>query len=316
MNNQVHANGRRARDRQARCFRCGLVLLIGLLVWAASVPAEVASTRPYEQVTYVHERRRDPDMSLYVVTIDLADPDVKVRVAPGGADPDGPDGPWQTTLLPTSQIARRERFDVAINASFFAIRKPTTAPGAATQPANPGYRPGVWAQTVGWAMTDGRLWGSAPPKDGWPIVWVEEDRRVKIGLSSRVPKGARQIATGNCYVVKAGKPAEPFVGMMKVRHPRTVIGTTRDGSKLILLVVDGRRPGVSVGMTGAELADEMLRLGCWDAINLDGGGSATLVIRDPQSDELKIMNQPSDGRERAVANVIGISVGSPPGAAP
>ncbi|HWP41015.1 MAG TPA: phosphodiester glycosidase family protein [Tepidisphaeraceae bacterium] len=255
-------------------------------------------------------------MSLHIVIIDLTDPAVQIRVAAGGADPDGPAGPWQTTLLPTSQIARRERFDVAINASFFAILKPATSPGATTQPAGPGYRPGVWAKTLGWAMTDGQLWGSEPASGDWPILWVQGERRVQIGSSARLPPGARQIVAGNCLVVKEGRAAEPFAGMMTVRHPRSVAGTTRDGSKLILLAVDGRRPGVSVGMTGAELAGEMLRLGCWNAINLDGGGSTTLVIRDPGSDELKIVNQPSDGRERPVANVIGISVRLPPRAAP
>jgi len=52
----------------------------------------------------------------------------------------------------------------------------------------------------------------------------------------------------------------------------------------------------------------MLKYGCTQAINLDGGGSSVLAIRDPRSHKMQILNHPSDGRERSVANVLGISV--------
>ena len=76
---------------------------------------------------------------------------------------------------------------------------------------------------------------------------------------------------------------------------------------MTLLVVDGRKPGVALGMTYDELAGEMVRLGCKEALNFDGGGSSVMALRD-QTGTMKIMNAPTDGRERAVANVLGISV--------
>jgi exopolysaccharide biosynthesis protein len=72
--------------------------------------------------------------------------------------------------------------------------------------------------------------------------------------------------------------------------------------------VDGRKPGIAVGMSYDELAREMLRLGCRQALNLDGGGSTVMAIRDAGSGNLKILNQPTDGHERAVADALGISV--------
>ena len=54
--------------------------------------------------------------------IDLSDPHVSVRVSPGGPDPDG-EGKFQTTLMPTSAIAQRERFDLAVNGDFFQAQK-------------------------------------------------------------------------------------------------------------------------------------------------------------------------------------------------
>jgi hypothetical protein len=78
------------------------------------------------------------------------------------------------------------------------------------------------------------------------------------------------------------------------RHPRTAIGWNRES--LFLVVVDGRQEGLSIGMNYAELSSLMLRLGCTEAMNLDGGGSSTLWLGG------RVMNSPSDGQERHVAN--------------
>jgi len=78
------------------------------------------------------------------------------------------------------------------------------------------------------------------------------------------------------------------------RHPRTAIGFNRE--HVFLVVVDGRQPALSVGMGHRELAALMLRLGCTEALNLDGGGSSTMWVAG------KIVNSPSDGAERPVGN--------------
>ena len=63
----------------------------------------------------------------------------------------------------------------------------------------------------------------------------------------------------------------------RARHPRTAVGVRDDGT-LFFVTVDGRQPGKSVGMSIPELSGLMLELGCQFAINLDGGGSTTMVI--------------------------------------
>lgn len=73
----------------------------------------------------------------------------------------------------------------------------------------------------------------------------------------------------------------------RARHPRTAAGVRADGT-LVFVTVDGRRPGVSVGMSIPELTDLMVRLGCVSAVNLDGGGSTTMVV------EGHIVNVPTD----------------------
>lgn len=86
------------------------------------------------------------------------------------------------------------------------------------------------------------------------------------------------------------------------RHPRTAIGFNKEKTKLFLMTVDGRQPA-SAGMTLEELGDYMAGLGCWQALNFDGGGSTTMVI------DGKVVNVPSDPTgERAVATALMITV--------
>ena len=92
------------------------------------------------------------------------------------------------------------------------------------------------------------------------------------------------------------------------RHPRTAIGYSQDGRSLFLVVVDGRQPGYSVGMSLEELASFMrtrlsrfteARENAYQALNLDGGGSTTMVVRQ------QVVNSPSDQTgERPVANAL------------
>lgn len=80
-------------------------------------------------------------------------------------------------------------------------------------------------------------------------------------------------------------------------HPRTGIGYTRDG-KLIIMVVEGRNPGVAEGATLGELALIFKQLGCVEAMNLDGGGSSSMLINGKET------IRPSDrGVQRAIPGV-------------
>lgn len=82
---------------------------------------------------------------------------------------------------------------------------------------------------------------------------------------------------------------------------RTAIGLSEDGRTMYLVSLDGKQAH-SRGMTLTEFAELMDDLGAHDALNIDGGGSSTLVVRDPGTDEHSVVNTPSDGSERSVAN--------------
>ena len=82
----------------------------------------------------------------------------------------------------------------------------------------------------------------------------------------------------------------------QTRHPRTAVGLSEDGTTLFAVTVDGRQ-AASGGYTLDELARELLALGAHSALNLDGGGSSTLLARAP-GEQPAVVNQPSDGAER------------------
>ena len=88
----------------------------------------------------------------------------------------------------------------------------------------------------------------------------------------------------------------------EMRHPRTAVAKLKDG-KFLMIAVDGRHPGVSVGMTLKELADYLLSIGATDAMNLDGGGSTTMFVGG------KVVNVPSDKEgERKVSDAIVVTL--------
>lgn len=92
------------------------------------------------------------------------------------------------------------------------------------------------------------------------------------------------------------------------RHPRTAVAFNARNKRISLVTVDGRQPSYSRGMTLGELARFCRkRLGATDALNLDGGGSTTMVVKG------KIRGRPSDGSERAVSSAIVLLRGSDPG---
>jgi exopolysaccharide biosynthesis protein len=109
---------------------------------------------------------------------------------------------------------------------------------------------------------------------------------------------------GGPQLIKSGKIAitdkqeKMTPGFATDRHPRTAIAKLESG-KLLLVTVDGRQPGISAGMTLEMLAEVLLEFGAVDAMNLDGGGSTTMVIHN------KIVNRPSDQTgERPVSDAI------------
>lgn len=278
-------------------FRTLFWVLLGLiLVFFAE--AETQRSTPFQGIEYIHRVETAPQpMALYAVSIDLANPHVRFQTT--GANGDGPRDTWVET---TRDFVKRTGAQIGINASFFIMdHKPhTTLLGLAV---SGGKIVSKWAKggfTHGINISEKNV-----------VTFFERANPDPTGYAVSPPVALYNAVTGDRRIVRDGANVMQPEGS---RHPRTAIGLTRD-NKLLLAVVDGRQPSYSVGMTYYELAQAMLEFGAVNALNLDGGGSSTLVFADP---EPRVVNVPTTiempegvvqhapGAERRVGNNIAV----------
>jgi hypothetical protein len=139
-------------------------------------------------------------------------------------------------------------------------------------------------------------------------------RAPDLGRPPRAAVGGRPVLVRDS-VVTPEVDTQGGPGFATTRHPRTAVGISGAGRtqwdyagrRIMLVVVDGRQAPYSDGMTLRELANLMLALGARQAINLDGGGSTTMVSAAPGSRALSIVNRPSDPQgERPVGDALAI----------
>ncbi len=126
---------------------------------------------------------------------------------------------------------------------------------------------------------------------------VESDQSSPWKQAANIIGGGPQLVrNGRVEITNAAEKILP--SFVSDGHPRTAIAKLKSG-KILLVTVDGRQPGESIGMSLTMLASLLLEFDATDAINLDGGGSTTMVIRN------KIANKPSDATgERPVSDAI------------
>lgn len=219
-----------------------------------------------------------------------------LEVAPGcrfDVVPSAPD-----TLELTSALAAQTGSVAAVNGSFFNMRSPygsvnylrVDGEEVAPNVIVPGRYPGSGRNT---SQT-----GAVATFRGGLFVVKGDDLR-----SWERYIAAEDVLTAGPMLLSGGV-AERVLdnNFNNTRHPRTAVGRRSDGT-VLLVVADGRSEQAA-GLSMAELQQVMTALGCSDAINLDGGGSTTMVVRG------EVVNHPSDNRqfdaagERIVANAI------------
>jgi len=128
----------------------------------------------------------------------------------------------------------------------------------------------------------------------------------KVDVQYGVRPDAADVAvgiSGNYQLAKDGKVPDDVPDADLA--PRTAVGFDADGSRMLLLTVDGRATG-SRGLSLKEMGQLMIGLGADDALNLDGGGSSTMLARSPGEAAPQVVNDPSDGGERVIPNGLGL----------
>jgi len=114
-------------------------------------------------------------------------------------------------------------------------------------------------------------------------------------------------------LVLQGRPLDPIntPNSIKGRHARTVAGADQSGTRLILVTAE--KSAQSAGATLEEMAQILVRLGAWEGVNLDGGGSTTMVVRQLGDTASSLVLTPQGGTQRAVPVGLGIFNTAPPG---
>jgi hypothetical protein len=145
---------------------------------------------------------------------------------------------------------------------------------------------------VAWTFTDStRRWPYAfedmpvvaKGKDTIPSIYSLNDIEWKWWkMRTAVGGGPVLIHDGKIRITDREEQLFPDSRSNGERNPRTAMGYTRDG-RLIILVVQGRTPGVAAGATLLQEAQLLLQLGCYEALNLDGGGSSCLLINGKET---------------------------------
>jgi hypothetical protein len=272
-----------------------LLVLTGLPALQAPAAAPPAAPERIAEGVELH-RLADPSLldpagpvSIQALRLDPKKVRLQISLA-------GNDNPARETV---EGIAARAQAIAAVNAGFFGLAdgKPT-----------------------GMLKVGGRLLGGTTRARG-AVAFRERGGKTEL-LFDRVTVQSRQ----GLYQTTLGSPARDWKGVPfavsgaglllwhgrtisdwtdekisaafdTTRHPRTVIG--EGGGAIWLITVDGRQPQFSLGMSFAELQRLAARLGLESALNLDGGGSTTMVVRG------RLVNHPSDaGGPRAVSDAI------------
>jgi hypothetical protein len=276
-------------------------VLLWLLLAAAATPANQDDldritrecgppARPFPAVHYWKLARNKPrPLKLYLLRIALDNPRVSFLVTPPPETvPSGRD----TTLLRTSVFAAATKARIAVNLS------PWRHMGLDGFPAD----------ICGLAASAGRVYSEN--EERFPAFNITADNQVRIGPAADVGKPFNAAAGFDQIVTRGKKTATGWR-----RHPRTALGVDREGRTLILLVVDGRQPDVSEGVTIPELADLMISFGAFDALNLDGGGSSTLVFQQrlgrPEIQNIPVGYKNVPRTERSVANHLAVFIRDP-----
>jgi hypothetical protein len=253
------------------CFLLAFVALCfqGIRAFAAEPDAS-----PFPGVSYVRWEKPAPEPQVaHIVLIALDTPGLRFLTTPSNGD----EAPRETWCETTYEFVKKTGAQIGINGNYFIYDKE------------------MHTELIGLAVSDGAVvspWDKSISRYG---LNISKDNRVAFVERPENAEGTTVTKPDTeLYNAVSGRPMLLRDGKILVeaeggeRHPRTGIGLTGD-NKLMLFVADGRQPSHSVGMTFHEMATVMLEHGAVNALALDGGGSSTLVLADP---EPRVVNVP------------------------
>jgi hypothetical protein len=233
---------------------------------------------PASDVVQIHFGQ--PQIAAFLAVVDLGNPAVRVRL---GAN-------LQNKTL-TSDFARETGCTIAINGE------------AGQSPAmNSGF--GSWR---GWMVADGKTVLAEQPGNPRPFLAFDAKGaatyRPMAASDRTLPASVPNVIWGRLDALINGVVQ---TGDERYRQPRTAMGISADGTRLFLLVADGRQNGYSIGLTREEVGHVLKAFGAANGMLCDEGGSSCLYVKRAGG----IVNLPSDngGEERPTYTHFGVSV--------
>jgi len=208
--------------------------------------------------------------------IDLTVADLELYTTPSnGGDPD------ETTSQTASEFLISSGVQVAVNANFYDPALPPPLGSDYKDLDGLAISQGslVSDQETDVGANRGQVFVATQANDAWFDVTAPTPISLT-GIYTAVCGDARLVLNGNINVATGGEA-----------HPRTVVGLSQDDYYLILITIDGRQDGYSEGATLYEAAEWLIRFGAYNGINLDGGGSTTMV-RSDDAGGATVLNSP------------------------
>lgn len=229
---------------------------------------------------------------VHVLAIDLQTLKLEFLVTPSANNTD------VLCTRTTSKFLEEFKLQAAINGGYFSYLDASNDPAALCPNGGDPVR------ISDYAASRGNIY--SPKKTAQPVVYFGRKNQVSFNT---VSGGVFNAVSGDRMVVVDGKVVKNLAA--QVPNPRTAIGLNRNGRWLTLMVVDGRQPGYSEGVTFPELAELLISYGVHTGANMDGGGSSAMVIRGSDG-KARVLNSPIEmnkpGKERPVGNHLGLLV--------
>jgi hypothetical protein len=259
-----------------------------LYYWGRPLPLAMR-TEPFQGITYYRRVHFTPyPLVAHIVLVDLQAPGIGFLVTPGD-----PKEEFTLVARTTSHFARSMDVQIAINGDGFS-------PWWSKGPFDYFPRSGDRVAPTGFAIANGVRYGSG----SGPTIFFSATQGASFNPGDVDQYNA---ISGNQMVVVDGKAVDGLDNSYPA--PRTAIGLDEERKHLILFVADGRQPLYSDGATLQEMANLLVYYGAYNAMNVDGGGSSTLVMRNTLG-LVEVVNSPIHtgfpGRERPVGNHLGI----------